>query len=76
MILLCRCAGAGVLDPSLRDQALRRLEETGCAAVVVDDLCGLAAARDPALQSLALGELRTTDIQHNPERRNLLHEEG
>ena len=53
MILVCRCANAEVLDPSTREQVLRWLAGSACAADVVDDLCGLAARRDPMLKSLA-----------------------
>jgi Pyruvate/2-oxoacid:ferredoxin oxidoreductase delta subunit len=52
VILLCRCAGAGALDASAMEEALRRVECSGLPAVVVDDLCGSAARRDPRLQSL------------------------
>jgi len=52
-MLICRCADAGVVPVALRHALLAELGRRGVAFTVVDDLCGLAARRDPALLALA-----------------------
>lgn len=52
-ILVCKCAQAGVLPRSVVEGLLAALSASGRPFQVVDDLCGLAAARDPGLADLA-----------------------
>jgi NAD-dependent dihydropyrimidine dehydrogenase PreA subunit len=48
-ILLCRCVHASFVPVEVSDALAGRLREAGLAVEVVDDLCGLAARRDPAM---------------------------
>lgn len=55
-ILFCRCAYFDVMDRSVVDEALERLVAAGADVTVVEDLCELAARKDPLLAELAGGE--------------------
>lgn len=52
-ILFCRCAHSEAVPEATRAAVQAHLDGTGLAFEGVDDLCGLAARRDPALQALA-----------------------
>ncbi len=53
VMLICRCADAGVVPDAARQAVLDEARRRGVACVEVDDLCGLAADRDAALTALA-----------------------
>jgi NAD-dependent dihydropyrimidine dehydrogenase PreA subunit len=52
-ILFCRCARFDRVPRDVRDAVLGALREAGAGFEAVDDLCGLAARRDPALRRWA-----------------------
>ncbi len=49
MVIFCACAYSDVVPAELKRRALGYLEASGEKPVVIDDLCKLAARRDPAL---------------------------
>lgn len=54
-ILFCQCSFARVLPPEVKAAVLSGLADSGRAVTVVDDLCGLAARKDPLLENLSRG---------------------
>ena len=52
-ILLCRCSQADKVDPLAADKILDALSKSNALVTVADDLCGLAAAKDPLLAEIA-----------------------
>ncbi len=52
-ILYCECAYADIVPAGAKAEVLARLREAGTAFEFVDDLCGLAARRDPRLKAIA-----------------------
>lgn len=52
-VLLCRCANTELTPAPVRETVLAALRRDGRRVVVVNDLCSLVAARDPALIELA-----------------------
>ncbi len=58
-ILVCRCSRAQILPAGVAEKALGRLQQAAVDYEAVDDLCELAARRDPALRGLvATGRLK------------------
>ena len=53
-VLVCRCGRGGVVPRETADRVAERLGAVG--ATVVDDLCRLAARRDPVLRQIAGAE--------------------
>lgn len=51
LVLFCNCAHYDVISKASRDQILRSLSQARLNVEAVSDLCGLAANRDPRLQS-------------------------
>jgi NAD-dependent dihydropyrimidine dehydrogenase PreA subunit len=76
MILLCRCARANVLNATARERVLGRLAGSLRQVTVVEDLCGLCAARDPLLAALGAAEQVTVVACHARAVRWLLHFAG
>ncbi len=62
--LLCRCAQEKVLPESRWQAVLENLRGQGWNVLVVDDLCGLAARRDPALGAFLAGAPRLIAACH------------
>ena len=54
--LVCRCSLAGRVPATRYHALMRRLEEVGAEVREVDDLCGMAARRDPGLRAFAGGD--------------------
>ena len=52
-ILLCRCSQAAKVDSSGVDAISDALANSGALITLVDDLCGLAATKDPLLAEIA-----------------------
>jgi len=52
-ILLCRCGQADRIDRRVADEILDSLSRSDTLITVVDDLCGLAADKDPLLAEIA-----------------------
>ena len=50
-ILVCNCAHYTIIPQASKERILMALSQTGQEIEVVDDLCGLAANRDPRLQT-------------------------
>jgi len=50
MILFCNCGYSEIIDHSIRAEILDKLADTGCNFEVVQDLCELAAKKDPKLK--------------------------
>ena len=76
MILLCRCALAGVVPSSSLQAARRCLEARALPLVVTDDLCGLAARSDGLLAQLAQSPSLTIVACHERAVRWLFHRAG
>ena len=49
-VLFCHCAFADVIDAERKAQIFQRLADSCADVLVVDDLCGAAARKDPALK--------------------------
>jgi NAD-dependent dihydropyrimidine dehydrogenase PreA subunit len=49
-IVLCNCVHYEIIPPASKERILAALSQAGLPVEVVDDLCGLAAHRDPRLQ--------------------------
>ncbi|MHC4927088.1 MAG: hypothetical protein ACYTER_07110 [Planctomycetota bacterium] len=45
--IICQCKNAELIDVSVFDAAIEQAQEASQAVYIVDDLCGLAAAKDP-----------------------------
>lgn len=52
-IVLCRCVHYAIIPPAVKEQVQTALSQAGHQIEVVDDLCGLAANRDPRLRTWA-----------------------
>jgi NAD-dependent dihydropyrimidine dehydrogenase PreA subunit len=52
-ILVCKCSHYKIIPDDVRSSVLAALESRGAGFEVVDDLCHLAAKRDPSLQRWA-----------------------
>jgi len=50
-ILFCNCVHYEVIPRVVKERVLAALSPVGPDVEIVDDLCGLAAHRDPRLQS-------------------------
>ena len=61
-ILVCRCAGSTVVSADVKDGVLAGLAVGAASVTRVADLCGMCAARDPALLSLAEHATRLTVV--------------
>ena len=70
--LLCRCAQEKVLPESRWRAVLDDLRGQGWNILVVDDLCGLSARRDPALGAFLAGTPRLVAACHPRAVRSLL----
>jgi NAD-dependent dihydropyrimidine dehydrogenase PreA subunit len=76
-ILVCQCAGGAVVPEDVRAGVLTGLAAGSAAFTSVADLCGLCAARDPALPALAARATRLTVVAcHARAVRWLLHAAG
>lgn len=53
LILFCNCIHYDVISRSVREEVLHSLSRSGVQVEAVADLCGLAADRDPRLQTWA-----------------------
>lgn len=76
MILLCRCALAGVLPPSTLQAAGRCLEAGALPSVVTEDLCRLAVRSGGLLAQLAQSPSLTIIACHERAVRGLFHRAG
>lgn len=65
-VLLCRCAHAATIPADRREAVRAGLASCGRAVAVVDDLCGLAARREPWLRDLVASAERLTVIACHP----------
>lgn len=65
-LIFCRCSDCGVGSESVRQDVLNGLRERGVAFAAVDDLCRLAADRDPALTALAAEDGMLTVVACHP----------
>ena len=52
-ILYCHCAYAQVVPKQIKEEVLRRLNDSGVRFETVADLCEMSARRDPALHELS-----------------------
>jgi Pyruvate/2-oxoacid:ferredoxin oxidoreductase delta subunit len=52
-VLYCNCAFAKVIDKDVKSDVLEQLESSGIAFEAVEDLCAMAANKDPKLKELA-----------------------
>ena len=52
-VLVCRCAYSEAVGPEVVSAVVDALRAAGTDLTVVDDLCGLAARRDPELRRFA-----------------------
>jgi len=52
-VLFCNCAFSDVISGDLKQGILRELSDAGVNLVVVPDVCGISAGRDPLLADLA-----------------------
>jgi len=76
-ILVCQCAGSTVVPADVKDGVLAGLAAGSASFQAVTDLCGLCAARDPALLALAERATRLTVVACHPRAvRWLLHAAG
>ena len=76
-ILVCQCAGSTVVPADVKDGVLTGLAAGSASCTTVADLCGLCAARDPALRALAARTTRLTVVAcHARAVRWLLHAAG
>jgi NAD-dependent dihydropyrimidine dehydrogenase PreA subunit len=56
VILLCKCSHYKIIPDNVRSHVLAALEDTGIRFEAVDDLCRLAARKDPQLKRWAASE--------------------
>lgn len=59
MILFCNCGYSEIIDHSIRADILDKLADTGCDFEVVQDLCELAAKKDPKFKRWAQADSLT-----------------
>ena len=65
-LVFCRCSDCGVGSGPVRQDVLKGLRDRGMTFTEVDDLCCLAADRDPALMALAAGSGTLTVVACHP----------
>lgn len=56
-IVYCHCSFARVLPPEVKNRVLEGLAASGRAFDAAPDLCEMSARKDPALVSIAAGEV-------------------
>lgn len=74
--LLCRCAGAGIIQETVWRQTLEGLTAVGLDVLAADDLCGMAARLDPVLMDFLASSPRVVAACHSRAVQGLLRFAG